>query len=176
MKTLLNEYYDRKSIRQRYIKEETILTPVSSEFRIEGLLWDVENLLTPDYGGLYTFTFQPMSYIDQQQLLEHAEQCLARCRMEAGSSSTRDFRLNVEDRKGMPVVSQLYAPKLNVELDHWSLYHGRNATIQLFLRDDSAGEIFLNAGYVDLDEPTEAPASDAKDVEEDSWDDPFEDL
>ena len=151
-----------------FTKEERILSPNDTMFRMEGMLYATEFMIDPD-DELWSFSFIPTSYADVLELQERIERAIMTCRMNAPQHSTRTFRANVEDKQGMIVVSQMYQPKLNITVDHWSQLRDRTGSFQLYLKDTRDGEIFLNSSYLDIDEPVNV--SEVKEDLPEEWSD-----
>ena len=133
-----------------YEKEGTLLTPGETQIRIEAWLVDVDHLVEPDRDDVYTISFQPATTSDYQRFMEAAEMALMTVEMKAGPHSRKKPNKRVEDQKGMCVASQLFKPKLNIELDHPTLYYGKSVSINGHFRDDPLGNIYFQASYIDL--------------------------
>lgn len=133
-----------------YEREQTLLTPGETELRIEAWLVGVDHLIESDRDDVYTVSFQPSTTSDYQRLMEAAEMALMTVEMRLGPHSRKRPTKCVEDKRGMCIASQLFKPKLNIMLDHPSLYYGKSVSINGHFRDDPLGSIYFQASYIDL--------------------------
>ncbi len=131
-------------------REQTLLTPAETEIRIEAWLVDVDHLIEPDADDVYSVSFQPATSSDYQRFMEAAEMALMTVEMRLGSHSRKRPTKKVEDNRGMCQASQLFKPKLNIELEHPSLYYGKTASINGHFREDPLGNVYFQASYIDI--------------------------
>lgn len=131
-------------------KEETILTRERTLLEVDVKLVDTEHMLKNNSYGEYVFTFQPLTSYAYQALQEACESAVTMVELYKSPYSQKEPRLQVCKKGSYFYCSQLFAPKVSEELEHYSLYSMRDATLKLHLREDCAGDIYLNAEYVDL--------------------------
>lgn len=147
-----------------YEREQTLLTPGETELRFEAWLVGVDHLIEPDRDDVYTVSFQPSTTSDYQRFMEAAEMALMTVELRLGPHSRKRPSKCVEDKRGMCIASQLFKPKLNIMLEHPSLYYGKSVSINGHFRDDPLGNIYFQASYIDLyqddvqaDDATDSP-------------------
>lgn len=131
-------------------KEETILNPVKTRFNIDCLIYEADNLLNPNKYDEYTFNFSPLAMSDHQTLMERAMSAEAEVMMSVSSYSSKVPKQKLEDNRGMIYCSQLWKPKVNLELQHSDLYVNRQASLTLHFRDAVDGAIYLQCEYLDV--------------------------
>ena len=139
-----------------YIKEETILSPSETRFTIDAWLQDTDYLTEPNRDGVYSLSFTACSMSSHQNIFERVESAVMNVELRKSPYSNKVAKPKCENKRGEAFCSQLFAPKVNKELEHPSLYYGRKAEITLYLRDDVQGTIYLQADYVNL-YPVEQP-------------------
>ena len=156
-----------------YETNRTILSPLTTSVRVEGWLQDTTHLTEPDSEGVYSFSFQPYTYQDHQRLFEVIEQGKMEVMMSGSRFSSKDAKAFVEDKSGQPYCSQLFPPKLNVEVENPDQLRGRQVSLALHLRDDPIGRIYLQADYCDCYSLSNGVEPDEQEVENnpDEWDD-----
>ena len=135
---------------RHYHEETTILTPVDTRIQVEAWLMNTDYLLDTDKDDVYSFTFQPLTTTDHQRLFEAVERAVMKVEMSKDYYSNKVAKACVEDRYGMPYCSQLFAPKVNVSVEHPDLLVGKQVSLNLHFRDDPLGNIFLNCDYCDF--------------------------
>ncbi len=93
--------------------------------------------------------------------------------MSSSRFSPKEAIAFVEDKKGTPYCSQLFRPKLNVDVENPDLLRGRQVSLALHLRDDPVGRIYLQADYVDCYSVSNGidPTEDEVETNPDEWDD-----
>ena len=131
-------------------KEATILEPKDFEFTIDCWLQDTTNLLDMNGYAEYEFSFQAKEMIGHQQIMEILEEAKRRVEMMKPRWSTKVPNLHHTNSKGEFICNQLFAPKVDVKVQHHSELHGRTATITCHPRDAVDGTIYLNASYVHI--------------------------
>ena len=106
---------------------------------------DTTNLFIKNGFNEYSFSFQPKQMSDHQILCEHLEDAKRQVEMIKPPWSTKEVRLHHLNMKKEFLCSQLFAPKVNLEVQHTSELYSRPASITLFLRDAIYGTIYINA-------------------------------
>ena len=140
-----------------YSVEETILTPRDTKLKIECFLDDCQFIQSMNREGLYSFSFFALTMNGHQQLCEQVERAVMTVELGKGYDSRKVAQPKVENRQGGFYVSQMFLPKLNVEIDHPSQLYQKQADLSLHLRDDPTGNIFLQCSWVDFFEPIQYP-------------------
>ena len=166
--TLLDEYYAAKAARNNYNRHplddgKSILSPLETEVRVEGMFRDTTNILEPNRFGEYEFQFLPVSQYDYGMLDSKIEEVMSHWFMEKGMMiDIRPFN-NIKTKHGFYKCSQLFQPKLNL-LEPDNPYfpmclavEGRKADLAMHFRDAPNGEIYLQCSYVDINEPEPEP-------------------
>ena len=153
-------------------KEQTILTPHETAFRVESWLLDASNLNSQNNLGEFSVVFEPLEMCAQQMLLEHLEGCVKEVKLNTPYYSNKEARPLYENKKGFLFSSQLFVPKCNIEFEHYTELYGRTATISGHARDLPMGEVVLQIDYIDFDDVTngidEEPVIASVD-DEDDW-------
>lgn len=138
--------------------ERTLLSPLTTAFRIEVFLEDITHLydaIETDSGYEYRFTAHPYTYQDQQTIIDVLEQAeyFIETNKDSWSRKVADSS-SCFNSKGELVFSQLFTPKVQTGLEQWEI-RGKQASIAGHLREDPTGKIFLQASYCDIyDNPT----------------------
>lgn len=135
-----------------YVKEETILEPYKTEFRTEGFIQDVDYLYTPNRYGEFSVSWVPLTDAHHQQLHEHLQGCVSEVQLSTSPYSRKVATPKYENSKGEFFCSQLFAPKVNIEVPHPTELIGKTATFVGHVRDLPMGEIVLQLGYLDVDD------------------------
>jgi hypothetical protein len=134
----------------RYTTEHTILTPTDTRISVEGWLQDTTYLLDTDKDDVYSFSFQPLTSTDHQRLFEAIERAVMIIEMNKDPYSKKVAKACCEDKYGLPYCSQLFKPKLNVDVEHPDLLYGKQVSLNLHFRDDPMGNVYLQGDYVDV--------------------------
>lgn len=143
------------------IPGEPVLNPYETGIVIDAILMDTEYLLDSDSDEVYRFTFAPATMYDHQRLFEHIEMCKMQVEMKSDPYSDKEPRFNGETASGFVRCTQMYAPKVSLEVEHWSQLHYMNASLNLNVNDDPTGCVYLNCAYCD---PYEKTAVDSEDT------------
>ena len=179
--TLLDDYYAARAARNDYHTHplddgKSILSPLETEIRVEGMFRDTTYLIKPNSFNEYEFEFIPVSQYDYGMLDSKIEEVMSHWFMEKGMMiDIRPFN-NIKTRYGTYKCSQLFQPKLNLtEPDNpyfpMSLaQEGRKADLAMFFRDAGNGEIYLQCGYCDLNEPESEPEIEYTGLDDDGID------
>ena len=131
-------------------EEPTYLNPDQTSITIDGWLQDTDNIQIMNGYLEFEFTFNPKTMWDDQMLMEHLEEGKKMLNYLKPRWSRKEPKLHHLDKKKQIVCNQLFAPKLNIQVDNPEELINRTATITLHLRDDPMGEIYLNASYVNV--------------------------
>ena len=132
--------------------DEQFLTPTDTQISIEAWLRDTTNILSPNSLGEYRFGFVPINPHDYFRVEELVDSALRR--------ASHHRNIGMEDKtqsNGVLICNQLFAPKLNREFE----YEGQIArcddpvSLNLHLRDDRYGNIYLQCSYCDFYEMPE---------------------
>lgn len=137
-----------------YVKETTILDPYSTQFRTEGWIQEVDFIYTPNRYGEFSVSWVPLTHQHHQQLHEHLQGCLSEVMLSISPYSRKEATPKYEDDKGNFFSSQLFAPKVNIEVPHPTELIGKTATIAGHVRDLPMGELVLQVDYIDVDDFT----------------------
>ena len=129
------------------------LDPQDTNIRIQAFLCDTKFLQEPNPYGEYKFSFQPCTMEDEHRLFEHIEK--AKMTVELGLGAYADLMpsTDVELPNGLPYCNQLFASKLNTEVPFEEWLGNKEASLNLYLRNDPKGKIYLQCSYVDVMEP-----------------------
>lgn len=130
---------------------ETILTPIETEIRIEAWIQDAKYLTTPNRYGEYEFTFTPQVNHDYGRIKETVNTALRNVEMFSYNGSfSREVKDCTETRFGTFKCSQLFAPKLNKEVRDPMEAINKQVSLKLHLRDAIDGSIYLQCEYMDF--------------------------
>lgn len=135
-----------------YVKEETILEPYKTEFRTEGFIRDVDYLYSPNRYGEFSVSWIPLTDAHGQQLDEQLQGYVSQVQLSISPYSRKVATPQYENNKGEFFSSQLYAPKVNIEVPHPTELIGKTATFVGHVRDLPMGQIVLQLGYLDVDD------------------------
>jgi len=142
-------------------EEHTILTPAKTEFIIEVMLQDCDNIYDPKYQygepESYIFTAQPETYEDFNKVFNLIEEAKQTIFYEAGPHSQKEARTNAITPMDGLVFSQLNPPSVSGENIETYNLRDRHARIKGYLREDPTGLIYLQANYVDVHALPEQP-------------------
>ena len=129
------------------------LSPTKTNIRIQAWLCDTRFLQEPNPYGEYKFSFQPCTMEDEHRLFEHVEN--AKMTVEIGLGPYADLMptTDVELSNGLPYCNQLFASKLNTEVPFEEWLGNKEASLNLYLRNDPKGKIYLQCSYVDVMDP-----------------------
>lgn len=143
-----------------FTKNETILSPLDTQISVEAWITDADYAMTPNRYGEYQLTFTTFQQHDYGRIDEMVKTAL---RQVDSYSPYVKATAETETRNGDFKCNQLFAPKLNTELNHpeMELLH-KQVSLKLHLRDDCTGRIFLQAEYIDIyqEEPSFASEDD----------------
>ena len=137
--------------------EETILQPNETSFRVEAWLEDTDFIQTQHRDGDFRFSFHCYSNHDHQIVAEQLEQAMTTVRLNSPPWSRKDARNGAEDKRGAYLCSQLFVPKINIELEHSSELYGKQVSLALHCREDPTGLVYLQCDYIDCYAPIEYP-------------------
>ena len=129
------------------------LDPQKTNIRIQAFLEDTEFLMEPNPYGEYSFTFAPCTDQDHHRLYENIEKWISEVEVGFGPYSDVQVEAKVKLPKGLSQCSQLFQPKLNCEPPFNEWLYGREASLNLYLRNGPDGSIFLQCSYLDLMDP-----------------------
>ena len=138
-----------------YIKEDTLLTPTSTQIRIEGWLTEEQHLYQPNRFGEYIVKFQPYTPWDAQVFTDMGEECQRQVDMMKSPYSSKVASNSYIDDKGVAYASQLFTPHLEIsEEEYIHKYKGRLSDevfeIKGFFKDGPDGQVFFQIVYLDL--------------------------
>ena len=154
-----------------HASEDTILQPSETSFRIEAWLEDTDYVQTQHRDGDYRLTFHACSNHDHQVVAEQLEQAIATVRLNSPPWSRKEARSGAEDRRGAFLCSQLFPPRINVEVNHPTELYGKQVSLALHCREDPTGLVYLQCDYIDCYAPVEYPEVAAVDeaIDPDDW-------
>ena len=133
-------------------KTETVLSPFKTTMNVEAWILDSKYILTPNNDNQYVFTFQPINNHDYGRISEAVMTALREVEIATYVEATDE----TENKAGFLQCSQLFAPKINKEIQCPEMdFEYKQVSLKLHLRDDVANRIFLQADYIDFyeDEP-----------------------
>ena len=137
-----------------YVKEETILEPHKTQWRVDGWITDVDYLYSPNRYKEYIVKWQPLTHNDHQNLHEQLQQAIGQVQLSIGPYSNKVATPMYEDDMGQFYCSQLFMPKLNIEVPHPSELLGKTATFSGHIRELPLGQVVLQLDYLDVDDFT----------------------
>ena len=131
---------------------ETFLTPIDTQISIEAWLNTADNIESPNRYGDYEFEFTPVNSFDYFRVEELVHSSL----MRAERHRCIDMK-DMTTRNGVLFCSQLFAPKLNRTFEYPGQINHSNdpVSLNLHLRDDKHGNIYLQCDYMDFYEEPE---------------------
>ena len=136
----------------------TLLSPLETEWRCEAWLLDTSYLQHWNRWDEYEFSFCPQTMYDNQRLFEHIDNArsLVEMRKDRYSSKQKTADTSSYERKGSLFCSQLFMPKLNIQLPHGDYLDGKLVSLAGHIRDAADGRLYLQCSYCDVyevDEP-----------------------
>ena len=137
--------------------EQTILQPKETSFRVEAWLEGTNFVQTQHPEEDFRLSSHCYSNQDHQIVAELLEQAMTTVRLNSPPWTRKDARNGAEDRRGAYLCSQLFAPKLNIELEHPSELYGKQVSLALHCREDPTGLVHLQCDYIDCYAPIEYP-------------------
>jgi len=143
--------------------EGTLLLPKETHWRCEAWLVNTDHILHWNKYDTYEFSFSPETMQDHQMLFETIDMAKAMVEMRRSpySTKTRLADKTSYERGGIPYCSQLFLPKLNVNVDHPDQLRGQLVSLSGHIRDTKDGRVYLQCDYCDFyEDPTvkvEAP-------------------
>ena len=140
---------------------ETILNPQETTIHVEAFLEDTDYILDPNPYGEYQFSFVQYDSTAELQLEEMVEKALRDIELRSNQMSDKEPRSGIINRKGQFFCNQLFKPRLNEDIQYPMQLYRRVANLNLHLRDDPTGLIYLQASYVDLI-PQDVPSEPQK--------------
>ena len=162
------------------VSNENLLTPVESRWRCEAWLTDTRHLLSTNQFNEYLFGFQPQTCQDYQLLEELIEFMISLVEMRRGPHSIKTRMRDTGTRVGSRVqagqgtafmCSQLFAPRLNVKVEHPDLLYGKMVSLSGHIRDTKDGRLYLQCDYIDVyDDVDQALGADALPLDASSTD------
>ena len=129
------------------------LSPVDTNIRIQAFLCDTRFLQIANPYGEFRFSFQPCSMEDEHRLFETIEKSKSTVELGLGPYADLVPTTDVELPNGLPYCNQLFASKLNTEVPFEEWLGNKEASLNLYLRNDPKGKIYLQCSYVDIMEP-----------------------
>ncbi len=130
-------------------KEQTTLSPIATQVRIEAWITDAKYLDNPNRFNEWIFDFQPLTTHDIELIHEVGNRCLFDVEMESGPYSNKKPEKGYERNNGSLFATQLFKPQLNIDSPDPYFWHGREVSLCLHFRDLPSGLIVINADYVD---------------------------
>lgn len=140
------------------IEERTMINPEDSRIVFEAKVMDSDNLLSPNSFGEFVTAIQPLTTTDYQRFFELGERCLTKVEIEKDCYSRKVATAQYENKYGMIVATQLFAPKVNIEVYHPLMLVNRDCSVNGYFRDLANGHIVFNIDYLDFyaeEEPEE---------------------
>ena len=131
-------------------KEVTILQPKDFTFQTDCWLQDTEHLLEPNKFGEYVFTYQARQQHDHSLVMETLDTAKHRVEMMKSPYSNKIAKAFYRNDKGEFICNQLFAPSVDLKVQHHSELYNRVATLTCHLRDAVDGTIYINASYVHI--------------------------
>jgi hypothetical protein len=133
-------------------EEETLLTPHETSFNIDVYLYDTTFIQSKNGYAECVFSFYPKTDYDDRTLSEALHQAITEVELKKSPYSRKvaQQRCKQPGQKDVYYCSQLFLPKVNVEFENPSELHLREASLELHLRDDPDGDIYLQCSYVDI--------------------------
>ena len=137
-----------------HYKEETLLSPHETKFRVEVQVLTTE-ILEQNYCGEFVIEFQPLTHFDYCYLEEHISKVCCDLEFMKDFNSQKEIRPKCQSNAGFFFATQLFPPKLNVaDLDDYLLDFQNEtptASITGHFRDLPNGEVVINLDYIDFD-------------------------
>ena len=133
--------------------QETFLSPIETQISVEGWLTSTRNIDHPNMYGNYVFEFVTLNPHDHFRIEELVHSSL----MRAGHFRNIEMTdMTTDDGKAWK-VNQLFTPKLNREFEYpGQMEHSNDpVSLNLHLRDDKHGNIYLQCSYLDFYEQPE---------------------
>jgi hypothetical protein len=132
-------------------EEGTLLLPTETHWRCEAWLLNTDHLLQWNKFDEYSFSFHPQTMSEHQMLFETIDMAkmLVEMRQSRFSSKVRVSDKSSYERQGTLYCSQLFAPKLNIKVDHPDQLRERLVSISGHIRDTKDGRVYLQADYID---------------------------
>jgi hypothetical protein len=152
-------------------KEETLLTPNETSFRMEAKVYDAKYLDTKNFYDEYAVVFQPLDYYAFQNFHELVENAISQVELRKDRYSNKEAKKRLEDKRGMLYSSQLFPPKVNVEYKTYRELECLTATITGHLRDLPNGDVVINIDYIDFDDPLNGISPELQELFDDDEDD-----
>jgi hypothetical protein len=157
-------------------KEPTLLSPLETAWRCEAWLLDTRYIQHWNQFDEYVFSFAPQTMFDHQALFELIDNArsLVEMRKDRYSGKTRTADTSSYEKNGSLYCSQLFLPKLNIELPYADYLDGKLVSLAGYIRDSVDGRLYLQCSYCDVYEgdepqPDAAPSSDDASSIEDDW-------
>ncbi|AII46171.1 hypothetical protein KR49_06865 [Synechococcus sp. KORDI-49] len=153
-------------------QEETLLEPSETQIRFEAILQDADYLLKPNSNNEFVSTYIPLTMNDHQLFMEVGEKSLMLVDMLKSSYSRKVATKQYETRKGLIVASQLFPPKLNIDVEYPDYLPNRKVSVSGHFRDLDNGSVLFNIDYLDFYE--EDRRTQFQIEEEENPDSPFD--
>jgi len=133
-------------------EEETILTPFETQFSLEVYLHDWEFLGVKNGFAEHVFYFAPKTPQDYSVIQEALHRALTDVELKKSPYSRKraEQACRKPGQKDIYFCSQLFTPKVNVEIAEIDQRTVPEASLELHFRDDPDGKVYLQASYVDV--------------------------
>lgn len=145
---------------EHFTENYSVLNIQDTRLVIDGFLIDTEHMLESDADEVYSFTFAPWSADDYTRFMNLIEQCKMEIEMNLGPYSDKDIRFTNQTREGFIRCTQMFQPKVSLNVDHWSELVNKVASLNLWVNDDPTGKLYVNCSYCDPYDTSEDESED----------------
>ena len=129
------------------------LDPQATQIRVQGFIEDYDYILKKNPYEEYNFSFAPATPQDHHRLYENIEKVISDVEIGFGPYSSVTPKVKYQITNGFTQCSQLFKPKLNCEIPFPEWMHGKEASLNLYLRNGPDGSIYLQCSYIDFMDP-----------------------